>query len=98
MSNNVICRGQIIILELSQNEAYGILENSFKASGSQSIQMLLCLLMLALAFSLSAFYHILVELSDLSLLLTQFLCAAKVWSVVKFFSKFPGCLTVLQLC
>lgn len=59
--------------------------------------MLLCLPMLALAFSLSAFYHIRVELPDLSLFLTEYPCAAKVWSVVKFFSKFPGCLTVLQL-
>lgn len=47
--------------------------------------------MLAGALSLSAFSLIRVELPDLSPFLSEFLCAAKVWSVVEFFSELPGC-------
>lgn len=53
--------------------------------------MQFCLLMLAVALSLSAFSLIRDELPDLSPFLSEFLCAAKVWSVVEFFSELPGC-------
>lgn len=53
----------------------------------------------SVALSLSAFSRIIqVELADLSPFLSEFLCAAKVWSVVEFFSELPGRLTVLQQC